>query len=66
VFLDPWRIDEEDSRRDYGEARRIAIGMMDGGLTTLAYTVRGEVCRLITAWAASRKQRKRYHGQVGS
>ena len=32
VFLDPHRLDGEDTRRDYSEERWITLGKIDGGL----------------------------------
>ena len=31
VFLDPYRLDGEDQRRDYSEERRIILGKIEGG-----------------------------------
>jgi uncharacterized DUF497 family protein len=64
VFLDPMRLDFRDARRDYGEERRITIGRVGKAVLTLVYTMRGETCWIITVWPASRKQRKRYLGQI--
>ena len=63
VFADPWRLDFEDTRRDYGEERRITIGWAEGRVVTLVYTFRGEVTWLITAWPSSRKERDLYARQ---
>ncbi|MCE7030387.1 BrnT family toxin [Jiella avicenniae] len=64
VFLDPNRLDMIDDRRDYGEERRITIGSASGIVLAVVYTMRGDTCRIVTAWPASRKQRKAYHGDV--
>ena len=61
VFLDRNRLDFKDTRHDYGEERRIAIGSVDGILLTVVYVMRGATCRIITAWRSSRSERKRYH-----
>lgn len=60
VFRDPDRIEFEDDRRDYREIRRIVTGRSDDRLLTVVYTMRGSTCRLITAWPASRKERRHY------
>jgi hypothetical protein len=60
VFEDARRRDYPDRRREYGEARRIAIGMVRGRIFTVVYTMRGAVTWLITAWPSSRKERGRY------
>jgi len=61
VFLDPARCDAADTRRDYGEQRRIALGEIEGRLFAVAYTLRGKVVRLISARKASQRERRRYH-----
>ena len=63
VFTDPNRLDWVDLRRDYGETRRKTIGKVGDVYLTVVYTLRGEVCRIITAWPSSRKERSRY-GEV--
>ncbi|MGU3341227.1 BrnT family toxin [Methylobacterium mesophilicum] len=60
VFADDARLDLLDDRRDYGEERRVTIGQALGGIFTVAYTMRGPVTWLITAWPANRKERARY------
>ena len=49
VFLDPHRLDREDSRRDYSEERRVTLGKAEGRLFAVAYTPRGKLTRLISA-----------------
>ncbi|MEA2877170.1 MAG: uncharacterized protein QOF14_2366 [Hyphomicrobiales bacterium] len=60
VFDDRQRIDYADTRFDYGEARRVTVGKVDGDFFTVVYTLRGDVTWLITAWPSSRKERARY------
>ncbi len=50
----------EDTRQDYGETRLIALGMVDGVVYVLTYTMRGEVTRIISAWQGGRKEHERY------
>lgn len=53
------RVEEhQDTRRDYGEVRMIAVGQAQGVFYTVAYTDRGTVRHLITAWPSNRKERK--------
>jgi hypothetical protein len=61
VFLDPARRDAADTRRDYGELRRIALGEIEGRLFVVAYTFRGKVIRLISARKANERERRKYH-----
>ena len=50
-----------DDRADYGEERRIAIGETEGMILTVVYTMRGNVCRIISAWKAGRNDRRAYN-----
>jgi uncharacterized DUF497 family protein len=60
VFTDPSQIDKVDGRRDYGEERRNIVGIVHGVCITITYTMRGNVCRVISARKANRKERKEY------
>ncbi|GHU00213.1 hypothetical protein FACS1894186_0230 [Alphaproteobacteria bacterium] len=61
VFSDPYRVEWTDERRDYGEERRLVLGMV-GEVLCAAYTVRGDRYRIISLRRASRQERRRYHG----
>jgi uncharacterized protein len=60
VFLDPHRLDREDTRRDYGEERRFSLGMVEARLFAIAYTRRGKVIRLISARKANEREQRKY------
>jgi uncharacterized DUF497 family protein len=47
-----------DDRRDYGELRLSAFGMVAGRLFVCTYTKRGDVVRIISVRKASRQERK--------
>lgn len=53
-----------DTRQDYGEVRRVAIGLADGIPVTVVYTDRAEaggvVRRIISARVSSRRERQAY------
>lgn len=49
-----------DSRRDYGEIRMKAIGVVRGVCLVCVYTDRGEVRRIISLRLANRKERDDY------
>jgi uncharacterized protein len=51
---------QEDTRRDYGERRSIALGEYDGDVIRLVYTERGDAIRIISAWKANTHDRKTY------
>jgi uncharacterized DUF497 family protein len=63
VFEDERRLEFIDSRFDYGEERRVTIGIALGRVFTVIYTMRAPVTWLITAWPANRKERDRYANQ---
>ena len=46
----------EDDRRDYGEARMIALGFIEGRLHHLAYTMRGDILRVISLRKANARE----------
>lgn len=49
-----------DDRADYGEPRWLALGLIEGRLYSLAFTIRAERIRVISLPAASRKERTLY------
>jgi uncharacterized DUF497 family protein len=50
----------EDTRRDYGERRIIALGEYDGDIICVVFTPRGGDLRIISAWKANSNDRKAY------
>lgn len=61
VFLDSHVLDAADDRYDYGEERRTAIGSIEGQLYVVAYTLRGEMIRVISARKATPSEQRQYH-----
>ena len=60
VFADPLAIHRSDPDTE-GEERFVAIDLGSAGeLLVVAYTVRGESARLISAWRATRREAKDY------
>ncbi|OHV16708.1 hypothetical protein BK022_10395 [Methylorubrum extorquens] len=55
-----FRLTREDTRRNYGERRLIALGEYDNEVLRLVYTLRDGDVRIISAWKASRHERKAY------
>lgn len=49
-----------DRRKDYGEPRYIGIGILEGRIVTVIWTVRGDTIRLISARSAHAKERAAY------
>ncbi len=60
IFLDPRRMDSQDTRRDYSEERRLTLGEIEGRLFAVTYTPRGVVIRLISARKANERERRKY------
>jgi len=55
----------EDDRFDYGEVRRVSIGQVDAMvILTVVHTDRAGRVRIISARAASRKERLRYERAI--
>jgi uncharacterized DUF497 family protein len=50
----------QDTRRDYGETRFIALGAFDGEVLRVVFTERDGDIRLISAWRAGKHDRKKY------
>ena len=65
VFKDPFAIEQLDDREDYGEDRFIIVGMVEGRLLFVAYTVRGESIRIISARGAEPHEQRRYREDNG-
>lgn len=53
-------LEKADARRDYGEARVIAFGVVDDRELAVVYTMRGERRRIISARRAHSRERKAY------
>lgn len=65
VFKDPFAIEWLDDREDYGESRYVIIGMVDNRLLYVAYAMRGEGIRIISARGAEPHERRQYHEDNG-
>ncbi|MCU0510803.1 MAG: BrnT family toxin [Anaerolineae bacterium] len=50
----------EDDRLDYGEARWIAVGLMQGRVIVVIYALRGDAIRLISARRATKYEAAEY------
>lgn len=51
---------EADLRRDYGEARFVAVGPLDGRLYVLIFTLRGRERRVISLRKANSRERRKW------
>lgn len=63
VFKDVFAVEWMDDRRVDAEERFVAIGTVDGRLLYVAYTLRGERIRIISAREATSRERRRYHNE---
>lgn len=61
VFKDVFAIERTDDRQDYGEERYVIIGMVESRLLAVAYTMRGEAIRIISARGATSHEQHQYH-----
>jgi len=64
VFDDPNRLDLKDRRRDYREERRIAFGKIGARVLAVAYTLRKDVIRLISARKANPREQRQYYDEA--
>jgi uncharacterized protein len=61
AFYDPFAVEWEDDREDYGEQRFNIIGMVDRRLLFVTYTLNDETIRIISARGAEPYERRQYH-----
>ena len=66
MFDDPNCLVLEDRRRDYGEERFAAFGKVEGRIYTVAFTWRGDSCRVISMRKANAREARRYQRQTQS
>jgi uncharacterized DUF497 family protein len=60
AFFDKDRLIQKDTRFDYGEDRYQTIGIVEGRVFFVTYTIRGLVIRIISARKANKKEVKNY------
>ncbi len=60
VFQDPFSVEYELEDDDDG-IRYNAIGLVDGRMLHVTFTMRGDLYRIISARLAERHERRRYH-----
>lgn len=63
IFKDSFAIERADAGNNYGEERFIIIGMARNRLLFVAYTMRGETIRIISARGAEPYEQREYHEQ---
>ena len=65
AFADVFAVESADLRENYGERRYIWLGMVRNRLLHVAYTIRSERIRIISARPAEPRERRRYHEENG-
>ena len=65
AFADVFLVEREDDTEDYGEPRYNLLGMVDGKVLFVIYTVRGDITRIISARGAEPHERRLYHEENG-
>ena len=61
VFLDSYRLEQEDLVEYEEEVRHRVIGMVDNRVLLVIYTERLSQTRIISARRATRHERRKYH-----
>lgn len=61
AFRDIFANDRIDRRQSYGEERYLIIGMVEGRLLAVAYTMRGDAIRIISARGAEPYEHRLYY-----
>ena len=61
AFDDPDAVEIEDRRENYGEDRSVLLGMVGQRLLAVAYTLRAERIRIISARPAEAFEKRLYH-----
>ena len=61
VFNDPFALNWIDDSQDEHEQRFATLGMVEGRVLFVAYAIRGDVIRIISARLAEPFERRRYH-----
>jgi uncharacterized protein len=63
AFKDPFALEWSDDAQARGEQRFSMLAMVEGRILFVAYAMRGDVIRLISARLAEPFERRRYHEQ---
>ena len=63
VFKDIFAIEWKDDRHGDAEDRFDTVGMVDNRILFVAYTLRGQRIRIISAREAEPRERRRYHNE---
>ena len=64
AFIDPDRLIQQDLRCDYAEDRYQLLGMVEGRVFFVVYTVRNSVIRIISARKANQREVRDYENST--
>lgn len=64
IFLNSTYEREDDRYLTYTEVRIVAYGETSGHVLAVVYTMRGDVCRIISARKANRNERDAYYAAI--
>jgi uncharacterized DUF497 family protein len=56
---------QEDLRADYGEARFVTAGLLEGRMVVVVWTPRGNARRIISMRKANEREQARYQDRLG-
>ena len=65
IFAGIW-ISKQDKRKDYGEDRFLALGLLENCVLLAVYTKRGNTIRLISVRRANIAERKIYYDYIAA
>jgi uncharacterized DUF497 family protein len=63
AFKDIFAIEWTDDRHGGAEERFVTVGVVEGRLLVVVYTLRDECIRIISARKAEPRERRRYHNE---
>ena len=63
AFNDPFGLEWSDDSQDAGEQRFALLGVVEGRLLFVGYTIKDESTRIITARRAVAFERRKYHDE---
>ncbi|AHG92113.1 hypothetical protein J421_4646 (plasmid) [Gemmatirosa kalamazoonensis] len=63
AFADPQFVSVETTKPEHGERRWLGFGRVDGRLLAVAYTIRSDATRIISARKAIRREQRKYGAQ---
>jgi len=63
LFSDPYRVDNIDDRKEYGEERHNLFAKAFDVIFMMCYVLRGDSVRIISLRRANQRERRKYYGK---